>query len=172
MDEGILQLTDFKSPDPVIWYFGKRRLGVLMRDDYGRLIRTGKEAVGVLQQGGDGFGGRGLAVVPQRTVALFSGIVKVGSGGVANVTFDVPDFNGSLRLMAVAWSADKIGKADKPLIVRDPVVADLVLPRFLAPGDSIGAALNLDNVEGAPGAYVATIRTMARYRCRPARRLS
>jgi len=159
VDEGILQLTDFKSPDPVTHYFGKRRLGVLMRDDYGRLIRADKAPVGVLEQGGDSFGGRGLAVVPQKTVALFSGIVKVGAGGVANVPLDVPDFNGSLRLMAVAWSADKLGHADKSLIVRDAVVADLVLPRFLAPGDSIGAALNLDNVEGGPGAYVATIRT-------------
>ena len=44
-------------------------------------------------------------------------------------------------------------------VVRDPVVADLVLPRFLSPGDNIGAALNLDNVEGGPGAYIATIQT-------------
>lgn len=159
VDEGILQLTDFKSPDPAHYYFGKRRLGVLMRDDYGRLIRAEKGAVGSLRQGGDGFGGRGLAVVPQRTVALFSGIVAVGANGVANVTFDIPDFNGSLRLMAVAWSADKLGHGDRLLVVRDPVVADLVLPRFLAPGDSIGAALNLDNVEGPAGGYVATITT-------------
>jgi uncharacterized protein YfaS (alpha-2-macroglobulin family) len=159
VDEGILQLTDFVSPDPANYYFGKRRLGVLMRDDYGRLIRVEKGAIGAMEQGGDGFGGRSLAVVPQKTVALFSGIVKVGAGGVASITFDVPDFNGSLRLMAVAWSADKLGHADRMLIVRDPVVADLVLPRFLSPGDSIGAALNLDNVEGGPGVYTATIQT-------------
>ena len=159
VDEGILQLTDFKSPDPVGHYFGKRRLGVLMRDDYGRLIRPDKGAVGAMREGGDGFGGRGLTVVPQRTVALFAGIVKLGAGGTANISLDIPDFNGSLRLMAVAWSADKLGHADRMLIVRDPVVADLVLPRFLAPGDTIGAALNLDNVEGGPGAYTATIQT-------------
>ncbi|HWY65279.1 MAG TPA: MG2 domain-containing protein, partial [Rhizomicrobium sp.] len=159
VDEGILQLTDFKSPDPVGYYFGKRRLGVLMRDDYGRLIRSEKGALGVLEQGGDGFGGRSLSVVPQKTVALFSGLVKAGAGGVANIPIEVPDFNGSLRLMAVAWSADKLGHGDRMLVVRDPVVADLVLPRFLAPGDSIGAALNLDNVEGGPGTYIATVQT-------------
>lgn len=159
VDEGILQLTDFKSPDPVGYYFGKRRLGVLMRDDYGRLIRAERGAVGAMREGGDGFGGRSLAVVPQRTVALFSGIVKLGKGGAANISLEIPDFNGSLRLMAVAWSADKLGRADRMLIVRDPVVADLVLPRFLSPGDQIGAALNLDNVEGAAGTYTATIRT-------------
>ncbi len=159
VDEGILQLTDFKSPDPVSHYFGKRRLGVLMRDDYGRLIRAERGAVGAMREGGDGFGGRSLAVVPQRTVALFSGIVKLNPNGTANIALDIPDFNGSLRLMAVAWSADKLGRGDRMLIVRDPVVADLVLPRFLAPGDTIGAALNLDNVEGAAGTYTATIQT-------------
>ncbi|HEY4115523.1 MAG TPA: alpha-2-macroglobulin [Rhizomicrobium sp.] len=159
VDEGILQLTDFKSPDPNTWYFGKRRLGVGMHDDYGRLIKPEKAPVGSLREGGDNFGGRPLAVVPQRTVALFSGLVKLGAGGRANVPLDIPDFNGELRLMAVAWSGKKVGHADRPLTVRDPVVAELVLPRFLAPGDKAQAALMLDNVEGAAGNYAATIKT-------------
>src|SRR6201999_230058 len=83
VDEGILQLTDFKSPDPNTYYFGKRRLGVDMRDDYGRLIKAEKGAVGEMREGGDSFGGRSLTVVPIKTVALYSGIVKVGAGGVA-----------------------------------------------------------------------------------------
>jgi len=158
VDEGILQLTDYKSPDPVTYYFGKRRLGLLMRDDYGRLIRAEKAAVGILEQGGDSFGGRSLAVVPTRTVALFSGLVKVDAKGGASIPLDIPDFNGSLRLMAVAFSKTKLGHGDRMLIVRDPVVADIVLPRFLAPGDKSSAALNLDNVEGGAGAYVAVVR--------------
>jgi uncharacterized protein YfaS (alpha-2-macroglobulin family) len=159
VDEGILQLTDFKSPDPNTFYFGKRQLGVGMHDDYGRLIKPEKAPVGSLREGGDNFGGRPLAIVPQRTVALFSGLVKLGAGGIAQVPLDIPDFNGELRLMAVAWSGNKIGHADRPLTVRDPVVAELVLPRFLAPGDKAEAALNLDNVEGAAGTYTATITT-------------
>ncbi len=159
VDEGILQLTDFASPDPNTYYFGKRRLGVGMRDDYGRLIKAEKGAVGSLKFGGDSFGGRPLAVVPTRTVALFSGIVKLGAGGMAQIPIEVPDFNGELRLMAVAWTDKKLGHADRPLTVRDPVVADVVLPRFLAPGDRALAALNMNNVEGANGNYTATITT-------------
>ena len=157
VDEGILQLTEFKSPNPVSYYFGKRRLGVEMRDDYGRLIKAEKGAVGAMREGGDSFGGRSLSVVPTKTVALFSGIVKVGAAGMVNVPLDVPDFNGELRLMAVAFSANKLGAADRPLTVRDPVVADIVLPRFLAPGDKAMAALNMNNVEGKPGDYTATV---------------
>jgi uncharacterized protein YfaS (alpha-2-macroglobulin family) len=157
VDEGILQLTDFKSPDPNGYYFGKRRLGVEMRDDYGRLIKAEKGAVGAMREGGDQFGGRSLAVVPIKTVSLFSGLVKVGENGMVTVPVDVPDFNGELRLMAVAVSAGKLGHGDRALTVRDPVVADVVLPRFLAPGDHAQVALNLNNVEGKPGDYVATI---------------
>jgi len=159
VDEGILQLTDYKSPDPAHYYFGKRMLGVGMHDDYGRLIKPEKGAIGSLRSGGDMFGGRTLSVVPTKTVALFSGLVKVGAGGMAQVALDIPDFNGELRLMAVAMTAKKMGAASRPLTVRDPVVADIVLPRFLAPGDRAEAALNLDNVEGAPGKYTATVTT-------------
>jgi uncharacterized protein YfaS (alpha-2-macroglobulin family) len=159
VDEGILQLTDFKSPDPVTYYFGKRKLGVGMHDDYGRLIQAEKGPIGSLREGGDSFAGRPLAVVPTKTVALFSGLVKIGPGGVTQIPVDVPDFNGELRLMAVVWTKDKLGHADRPMTVRDPVVADIVLPRFLAPGDKSQAALNLNNVEGPNGNYVATVTT-------------
>ncbi len=157
VDEGILQLTDFKSPDPVAYYFGKRRLGVGMHDDYGRLIKPEKAPIGSLREGGDNLGGRSLSVVPTKTVALFSGLVKLGVAGTAQIPLDIPDFNGELRLMAVAVSEKKLGRASRPLTVRDAVVADIVLPRFLAPGDRAEAALNMDNVEGASGTYTATV---------------
>jgi uncharacterized protein YfaS (alpha-2-macroglobulin family) len=160
VDEGILQLTDFASPDPADYYFGKRRLGVGMHDDYGRLIKPQKAPIGSIREGGDSFAGRPLAVVPTQTVALFSGIVKVGAGGLAQVPLDIPDFNGELRLMVVAFSDNKLGHADRPLTVRDPVVADIVLPRFLAPSDHAEAALNMNNVEGGSGNYTATVTTV------------
>ena len=158
VDEGILQLTDFESPDPNKYYFGKRRLGLDMRDDYGRLIQADRAMQGELRTGGDAVGGRSLSVVPQKSVSLFSGLVQVGSNGVANITLDVPDFNGELRLMVVAYSGTKLGHAAQPMTVRDPVVAEIVLPRFLAPGDRIMAALNLHNVEGAAGQYTAIVK--------------
>jgi uncharacterized protein YfaS (alpha-2-macroglobulin family) len=159
VDEGILQLTDFASPDPNKHYFGKRRLGLDMRDDYGRLIASDRAIVGELRTGGDGVGGRSLAVVPQKTVSLFSGLVTLNDSGKGNIAFDIPDFNGELRLMAVAYTPTKLGHVEQPLTVRDPVVAEVVLPRFMAPGDKLTAALNMHNVEGTPGQYTATVKT-------------
>ena len=156
VDEGILQLTRFESPAPTKFYFGKRRLSVDIRDDYGRLI-SGDGPVGAIRQGGDSIGGAALPVVPTKTVALFSGIVEVDAQGHASVPIEVPDFEGELRLMAVAFDRHKVGEAEAHLTVRDPVVSDVVLPRFLAPQDRSRLSLNLHNLDGKPGDYRATL---------------
>lgn len=153
VDEGILQLTNFESPDPKKHYFGRRALGVGVRDDYGRLLNPNLGAATRPRQGGDSLGGEGLTVVPTKTVALWSGLVKLDRSGRARIPLDVPDFNGELRLMAVAWSETALGADETPVTVRDPVVADLTLPRFLAPGDEAFATLRVDNIEGAAGTY-------------------
>jgi uncharacterized protein YfaS (alpha-2-macroglobulin family) len=156
VDEGILNITKYDSPDPVAHFFGRRALGVIVRDDYGRLLNPNLSAPATPRQGGDSLGGEGLTVVPTRTVSLFSDIVDV-RGGRATIPIDVPDFNGTLRLMAVAWSESALGSDAEQVVVRDPVVAELILPRFLAPGDQAQGTLNLDNVEGPNGAYTVTI---------------
>ncbi|HTZ76870.1 MAG TPA: alpha-2-macroglobulin [Stellaceae bacterium] len=156
VDEGILQLTRFQSPSPTKFYFGKRRLAVDIRDDYGRLIQ-GEGEVGAIRSGGDSIGGAALPVVPTKTVALFSGFVTADAQGHVSVPLDIPDFEGELRLMAVAFDKHKLGDAEGHLTVRDPVVSDVVLPRFLAPNDQSRLSLSLHNLDGTPGDYRATI---------------
>ena len=153
VDEGILQLTRFRTPDPAGFYFGKRRLGVAMRDDYGRLLDGRTDDLGRIRSGGDSGDIGGLDVVPTRTVALFSGPVKLDDKGEARIALDIPDFIGQLRIMAVAYARTRVGSSEHRLFVRDAVTADVVLPRFLAPGDRGRVALSLHNVEGGPGDY-------------------
>jgi uncharacterized protein YfaS (alpha-2-macroglobulin family) len=152
VDEGILQLTRFASPDPNTHYFGKRRLAVDIRDDYAHLIDGDGAEAGDIRQGGDS-GGAGLSVVPTKTVALYSGIVKIGGDGKATIPLDLPDFNGGLRLMAVAFGSSSIGHAEAMMPVRDPVVGEISLPRFLAPQDQARMTLLANNVEGPAGTY-------------------
>lgn len=153
VDEGILQLTRFTTPNPVDFLFGKRRLGIDIRDDYGRLL-DGSADTGAIRQGGDeGIGGRGLPVISTRTVALFAGPVVLAKDGSAHIKLDLPDFEGQLRFMAVAYNHEAVGQGEAKLIVRDPVIADLALPRFLAPGDTARLALLLHNTDGSAGKY-------------------
>ncbi len=156
VDEAVLKLTEFESPAPEKYFYGKRQLGVELRDLYGRLIDPRTNGVGVLRSGGDQFAKRSVAGLPDkssRVVALFSGLVRVDPDGGATVHFDVPDFQGQLRLMAVAVAGHKLGSASAATVVRDPVVTMIALPRFLAPGDTARIGVVVNNVEGEPGDY-------------------
>ena len=77
--------------------------------------------------------------------------------GAARIRFDIPDFQGQLRLMAVAFSAHKVGSATASMTVRDPVVTTVSLPRFLAPGDAARIGVTINNLEGAAGDYHLTL---------------
>jgi len=158
-DVGILNLTRFEAPKPQDWFFGQRRLGTEIRDVYGRLIDGMRAERGRLRSGGDGTaGGMSVQGSPpvEATLALFSGIVKIGPDGTAQVEFPMPDFNGTVRLSAVAWSSDKVGSASKDVIVRDPVALTVSGPRFLTLGDEARLELAVHNVEGPAGSYAIT----------------
>lgn len=157
VDEGILRLTRFASPDPLAHYTGRRTLGADIRDDYGRLIRPDDGAQAVLRQGGDDVGDLGALRIPQRNVVLFSGVVEADANGRATVAFDLPDFAGELRLMAVAWQGPRVGSASRAMTVRDPVLAEALLPRFLAPGDEATLPVLLHNLELPQGEVSATL---------------
>lgn len=158
VDVGILNLTGYEPPDPSEWYLGQRQLGVSMRDLYGDLIDSLGAVRGRIRSGGGADAGAFQAAPPtQAPVALFSGIVTVGADGKAEVPFDIPAFNGTLKIMAIAWTDGKVGNADADLIVRDPVVVSGSLPRFLAPGDATRIRFDLDNVDGPAGDYRLTL---------------
>lgn len=153
VDLGILNLTAFAAPDPEGHYFGQRRLGVGIRDVYGRLIDGLSGAEGLVRSGGDaGAGARLMAPPPtEDLVAFFSGPLTVEPDGYARVSFDLPSFNGTVRVMAVAWSDSAVGQAQADVLVRDPVVVTASLPRFLSPGDSSRLLLELTHARGPAG---------------------
>lgn len=163
VDVGVLNVTRFKSPAPQSWFYAQRQLGTEIRDFYGRLIDGMRAERGSLRSGGDGEAGVGMEGSPpvEEIVALYSGIVRVGPDGKATVSFDMPQFNGSVRLMAVAWSAGKLGSADKDVIVRDPVALTLTSPRFLTLGDSARLTLDVHNVEGPAALYQMSVERSA-----------
>ena len=148
VDEGILQLTRFKTPAPQDYFFAKRSLSPDFFDDYGKLLR-GDGAVGDIRTGSDqaqgSAGGQSLPVVPTKSVVVYAGVVSLDANGNADIPINLPDFNGTLRTMVSVWSEDSFGSAAAEWIVRDPVVAEMVLPRYVAPGDTTVATLLLAN---------------------------
>jgi uncharacterized protein YfaS (alpha-2-macroglobulin family) len=157
VDVGILNLTNYKPPAPDDYYLGQRRLTAEIRDLYGQLIDGMQGAQGQIRSGGDADAELTGSPPTQAPLALYSGIVKVAADGTAQASFDIPAFTGTVRVMAVAWSKDKLGKAVGDVVVRDPVVLTATLPRFLRTGDHGALQLELDNVEGAAGDYAISV---------------
>ena len=158
VDVGILNLTRYRTPDPEEYYFGRRRLGVAIRDLYNQLIDRMQGVRGTVRSGGDASFAQFEGEAPTETlVAFHSGVVEVGADGTATLSVPIPDFNGTVRLMAMAWTAAGVGHAEKDVLVRDPVVVTASLPRFLAPGDRSRLALDLTSVEDIAGTVQVSI---------------
>ena len=157
VDVGILNLTRYEAPNPDEYFFGQRQLGTEIRDLYGYLIDGMQGTRGAIRFGGDAAAGIEGSPPAQEPLARYSGVVTVGPDGTAEVTFDVPAFNGTLRVMAVAWSKDRVGSATADVIVRDPVVLAGTLPRFLSVGDQSRFFMQLDNVEGPAADYTVDL---------------
>ncbi|MCL2021659.1 MAG: alpha-2-macroglobulin family protein [Betaproteobacteria bacterium] len=157
VDVGILNITRFATPDPFANFFGRLRYGVDQYDVYGRLIEKMAGRKGRLKFGGDAAP-QATRSLPKkvRLVDLFSGPVQLDAQGEAEITLDVPDFNGTLRLMAVAAAADRFGNAESETVVAAPLVAELLTPRFLTVGDQAIVALDLHDLTGS--AQTLTVR--------------
>ncbi len=154
VDQGILNLTGHQPPDATGYYFGQRKLGVGMRDIYGRLIDGQNGTPGRLRSGGDEAFLRMQSPPPtEELVAFFSGPLEVDTDGYARTSFDLPAFNGQVKLMAVVWNGDAVGQAATDVLVRDPAVLTATLPRFLAPGDTTRMRLELIHADGPTGEF-------------------
>ena len=150
VDQGILNITGFATPDPHAYFFGKQRYAPDLLDIYGRLIEKMDGTRGKLKWGGDA-GMRDSQSMPKKVklVDLFSGPVRLDEKGEAAIALKLPDFNGSLRLMAVASTPDHFGRGERDLIVAAPIVAELTTPRFIALGDAAAVALEVTNLTDA-----------------------
>ncbi|GGU59852.1 lipoprotein [Pseudomonas laurentiana] len=150
VDVGILNITEYATPDPFTAMFGRKAYGADQLDIYGQLIEAGQGRLASLAFGGDA----GLTKGGKRPdtsvtiVALQSAPVTLNEKGEGQASVDIPDFNGELRVMAQAWTEDRFGMAEAKTVVAAPLIAELSAPRFLAGGDRTTLALDLSNLSG------------------------
>ncbi|MEO7252319.1 MAG: alpha-2-macroglobulin, partial [Arenimonas sp.] len=161
VDVGILNITRFPVPDAAAHFFAQRRLGVDAYDIYGRVIESFEGDTAALKFGGD----MALEALPQarrptarvQTVDLFSGLMTMDANGEARVPVRVPDFNGTLRISALVFSANRYGQGSSETILRAPILAEVSAPRALAPGDRSTLTLDLQNFIGHASAFVVSL---------------
>ncbi|MBC3541140.1 alpha-2-macroglobulin [Rufibacter sediminis] len=147
VDEGILQLKDFQTPDPHAFFYQKRALEVQAFDLYPFLfpeLRGTRSSVG-----GDGYDLEKrinpLTSKRVKLVSLWSGRLKTNGKGEATVKVKIPEFSGAVRIMAVAYKENAFGSGEKIMRVADPVVISTALPRFLSPKDTLLVPVTISN---------------------------
>ncbi len=150
VDVGILNITEYPTPDPYSSLFGRKAYGADQLDVYGQLIEAGQGRLASLAFGGDAALAKGgkRPDTSVTIVALQSASVTLNEQGEGEVSVDIPDFNGELRLMAQAWTDERYGMAEGKTVVAAPLIAELSAPRFLAGGDQTTLALDLSNLSG------------------------
>jgi alpha-2-macroglobulin len=153
VDNGVLQVTNFNTPDPYAWFYAKRALEVADYDLYPLLFPEIKAALS--SSGGDGDLKKRTNPMPAKRIKIlsyWSGIAQANGSGEANFEFDIPQFSGSVRLMAVAYKEASFGSKDQNMTVADPIVLSSALPRFMSPGDTVTMPVTVSNTAASGGA--------------------
>jgi uncharacterized protein YfaS (alpha-2-macroglobulin family) len=157
VDEGILQVARFDTPDPLGHFFKKRALEV-RTDQILDLILPEFAVVQSLSAAGGDDGASALAknLNPfkrkrDKPAVYWSGIVDVDETD-RELTWTVPEaFSGTLRVMAVAVSPDAVGSGVRKALVRGPFVLNPNAPTFVAPGDMVDVSVGVANNVEASG---------------------
>ena len=167
VDEGILALTDFRTPDPHDYFYRQRGLKTRSFDLYSGIL---PEIAGVTDNsktGGDAApdAARGKrlntgSIIRVKPVSLWSGFVTTDGRGRGTVQFKIPQFNGKLRLMAIAFAGADYGATEAYLTVREPIILTPTFPRFLAGGDKLRVPVTLFNGTGEAGKFTVKLQGM------------
>ena len=159
VDEGVLSLTGYRTPDPLDLIYQPRGLGLRLASNMTSVAPQVPEGEKGNRAPGGGGGAENADVLRSRfqTTAFFLGSVVTDARGEAVASARLPDNLTTFRLMAVAVTAgDRYGSGQAPLLVTRPLVARPALPRFVRPGDRFSAGVVVNHrLGGTPDVQVS-----------------
>lgn len=148
VDEGLLQITNYKTPNPYDYFYQKEGLQLSAYDNYSEIIgRTFGDINQVLTAGGDGFlmaearmskmaNSFGFEQSERfEPLAIYRGVLTTDDEGRGSVDLELPNYTGAVRVMVTGASGDSYGVAQKRVEIKAPVVVNLSMPRVLKVGD-------------------------------------
>lgn len=150
VDEGILQVARYKSPDPLAYFFQKRMLEVQTSQILDLILPEFKRFLALAAPGGDADGGFSRHLNPfakkrKPPVAYWAGLVDVGPAG-RQFRYTVPDyFNGKLRVIAIAVNPRRVGTAEAATEVKGSFILTPNVPAMVAPGDEFTVSVGVFN---------------------------
>ncbi|MEZ5043575.1 MAG: MG2 domain-containing protein [Saprospiraceae bacterium] len=147
VDEGLLGLTRFKTPNPWDHFYAREALGVKTWDMYDQVLGAhGGQLERILTIGGDGEitpGEDDNQANRFKPVVMHLGPFQLPKGKKAKHTITLPNYIGAVRTMVVAAGEGAYGAAEKSTPVRKPLMVLATLPRVLGPGERIQLPVNV-----------------------------
>ncbi|MDR0827108.1 MAG: hypothetical protein LBN33_04395 [Desulfovibrio sp.] len=159
VDEGLLSLTAFETPDPFGFFTFKRALGSSAFDLYDNLMPLSARKALALSPGGDGADLLSPLTRKLEFLSIFLGVLKTDENGRASALLKLPEYSGKARLMAVAVNASAVGNAAREVRVARAVTVEATVPRMVAPGDVFTAPVFVFASDPAPRKVLVSLVT-------------
>jgi alpha-2-macroglobulin len=162
VDEGLLDITRFKTPNPHDYFYAREALGVRTWDLYDDVIGAfGGKLEKLLAIGGDGEGVDPGSLKSSRftPVVTFLGPFYLAKGKTASHEITMPQYIGSVRTMLVAADENAYGHAEASTAVKQDVMVLGTLPRVLGPGESLSLPVNIFAMNQRLGKVKVTLKT-------------
>jgi hypothetical protein len=146
VDEGLLDITGFKTPDPWKYFYAREALGVTTWDLYDYVLGAfGGTLERIFAIGGDDAvldksANKANRFVP---VVKFLGPFNLGAGKTNAHSITLPQYTGSVRTMVIAGNDRAFGIAEKSAFVKDPLMLLVTAPRVISPGEKVALPLSL-----------------------------
>ena len=160
VDEGILDLTNYKTPDPFAYFYGSRPLSVFTMDNRSYIIGQRNFGEKGQNRGGGGSASSALGGTDIRSnfrfTPYFKANVMTDEKGRGSVSFTLPDNLTKFRIMAVAVREQEFGQAQTRIVVTKPIMVQPNLPRFARKGDTFQCGAIVHNYEDKKGNFTVT----------------
>lgn len=160
VDMGIINLSRYQPQNPADYFFTQRRYAVDRIDLFSRLYEQRPDPFAISRFGGDGIRSlneQSAQLVESKTVQLMSQAVRLDATGKGEIQLSLPDYNGSAQVVATAFTPNAFGQAIQELTIAAPVLAELSIPKFMAPGDTSTVTLELHNQSGTEKNFDITL---------------
>ncbi|MFY0592789.1 alpha-2-macroglobulin family protein [Roseivirga sp.] len=161
VDEGLLDITRFKTPDPWNTFFARQALGVKTWDLYEDVIGAfDGDLSKLLALGGDGSAAKPAKAKANRfkPVVVHLGPFELGKAEKANHKFTMPNYIGSVRTMVIAGDQGAYGKTEKATPVRKPLMVLGTMPRVVGPGEKISLPVSIFALEPSINEVEVTVK--------------
>ena len=146
VDEGLLDITGFRTPDPWNYFYAREALGVQTWDLYDYVLGAfGGTLERIFAIGGDEAlldrsANKARRFIP---VVRFLGPFNLAAGKTNSHVITLPQYTGSVRTMVIAGSDRSFGIAEKSVLVKDPLMVLVTAPRVISPGEKVALPVTI-----------------------------